>query len=95
MGSGPTYSDSPSGGVASSIASSPTDTLRASRKPFILVHVVFRCKNTRNNDAGFRSANSRNFGDVMNRVSAFLPNSGKNMPIILVFLLFLPPQNRL
>ena len=33
--SGPTYSDSPSGGVSSSITSSPTDTLRASKNPVL------------------------------------------------------------
>lgn len=33
MGSGPTYSDSPSDNVISPIASSPTDTLRTSGKP--------------------------------------------------------------
>ena len=59
LGTGPSNSESQSGGVASSIASSPTDTLRASKKPFILVHVVFRCKNTGKNDAGACSANSR------------------------------------
>jgi len=31
LGSGPTYSDSPSDNVNSSITSSPTDTLRASK----------------------------------------------------------------
>jgi hypothetical protein len=55
MGSGPTYSDSPSDNVNSSIASSPTDTVRTSKNPAAKVikkstPILSNIKKFKNND---------------------------------------------
>ena len=55
LGSGPTYSDSPSDNVNSSITSSPTDTLRASKNSAAKVikkstPIIAKIKKIKNND---------------------------------------------
>lgn len=55
LGSGPTYSDSPSDNDISPIASSPTDTLRTSEKPAAkiiknLTHVLAKIQKFKNGD---------------------------------------------
>ena len=55
VGSGPSYSDSPSDNVNSSIASSPTDTVRTSKNPAAkivknLMPILSNIKKFKNND---------------------------------------------